>query len=154
LEASLAGVIASLFGDSHSVVSNALRAYDRLVVKESHNIQTNQQKIEEAQRQIKKSQLNIERVQKSMVDDIIVAVKSSNTDEVRAGTSPRDIRVTKRCVEVSPAIFYVSHSTVSAIQFLCRLFYILSVILCLRNFCKSAIFPVTATLYVSAILLS
>jgi hypothetical protein len=47
LEASLTRVIASLSGDSHSVVSNALRAYDRLVVKESHNTQANQEKIEE-----------------------------------------------------------------------------------------------------------
>jgi hypothetical protein len=31
--ASLARVIMSLSGDSHSVISNALRAYDRLVVK-------------------------------------------------------------------------------------------------------------------------
>jgi hypothetical protein len=52
LEASLAGVIASLSGDSHSVVSNALRAYDRLILKESRNILGNQQKIEEAQHQI------------------------------------------------------------------------------------------------------
>jgi hypothetical protein len=42
LDASLARVIASLFGDNHSVVSNALRAYDRLVVKESRNIHVNQ----------------------------------------------------------------------------------------------------------------
>jgi hypothetical protein len=49
LEASLAGVIASLPGDSDNVVSNALRAYDRLVLKEYHNIHVNQQKIEEAQ---------------------------------------------------------------------------------------------------------
>jgi hypothetical protein len=48
LEASLAGVIASLSGDSHGSISNALRAYDRLDVKESHNIHMNQQKIEEA----------------------------------------------------------------------------------------------------------
>jgi hypothetical protein len=61
LEASLAGVIASLSGDSHSSVSNALRAYDRLVLKESRNIHANQEKILEAQRQIKKSELNIER---------------------------------------------------------------------------------------------
>jgi hypothetical protein len=38
LEASLTGVIISLSSDSHSAISNALRAYDRLVVKESHNI--------------------------------------------------------------------------------------------------------------------
>jgi hypothetical protein len=95
LEASLSGLIASLSGDSHSAISNALRAYDRLVVKESHNIHANQQKIEEAQRQIKKSQLNIERAQKSLVNDIRAVVKSSNTDEVRAGTSPCDIRVGK-----------------------------------------------------------
>jgi hypothetical protein len=50
LEASLARVIVSLSGDSHSVVSNALRAHDRLVVKESCNIHVNQQKIEEVQR--------------------------------------------------------------------------------------------------------
>jgi hypothetical protein len=61
LEASLAGVIASLSGDSHSAISNVLRAYDRLVLKESHNIHANQEKILEAQHQIKKSQLNIER---------------------------------------------------------------------------------------------
>jgi hypothetical protein len=41
LEASLVGVIASLSGDSHSAVSNALRVYDRLVLKESHNIHVN-----------------------------------------------------------------------------------------------------------------
>jgi hypothetical protein len=41
LEASIAGVIASLFGHIHSVVSNALRPYDRLVLKESHNIHAN-----------------------------------------------------------------------------------------------------------------
>jgi hypothetical protein len=105
LEASLARVIASLSGDSHSVISNALRAYDRLVVKESRKIHVNRQKIEEAWRQSKKSQLNIERAQKSLVDDITVVVKSSNTDEVRAGTSPRDIRAAKRRAEVSPAIF-------------------------------------------------
>jgi peptidoglycan hydrolase CwlO-like protein len=81
LEASLAGVITSLSGDSHNVVSNAVRAYDRLDVKESYNIHANQQKIEEAQGQIKKSQLNIERAQKSLVDDIRSVVKSSNTDE-------------------------------------------------------------------------
>jgi hypothetical protein len=95
LESSLAGVIASLSSDSHSAVSNALRAYDRLVLKESHNIHVNQEKILEAQRQIKKSQLNIERAQKSLVDDIRIVLKSSNTDEVRSGTSPRDIRVAK-----------------------------------------------------------
>jgi hypothetical protein len=48
LEASLARVIASLSGHSHNVISNALRAYDRLVSKESHNIHANQKKIEEA----------------------------------------------------------------------------------------------------------
>jgi hypothetical protein len=118
LESSLAGVIASLFGDNHSVVSNALRAYDRLVLKESHNIYVNQEKILEAQRQIKKSQLNIKRVQKSLVDDIRTILKSSNTDEVRSGTSPRDICAAKRRVEVSRAIFYFSHSIfVSAILF-------------------------------------
>jgi hypothetical protein len=112
LEASLAGVIASLFGDSHSVVSNALRVYDRLLLKESRNIHVNQEKILEAQCQIKKSQLNIERAQKSLIDDIRTVVKSSNTDEVRAGTSPRDIHAAKRREEVSRAIFYFSHSTV------------------------------------------
>jgi hypothetical protein len=141
LEASLTGVIASLSGDSHGVISNVLRAYDRLVLKESCNIHANQENIEEAQRHIKKSRLNIERVQKSLVDDIRVVVKSSNTDEVQAGTSPHDIHATKRCVEVSRAIFYFSHSTVLAIQFLCQLFYFLLVILCVRNFCMSAIFP-------------
>jgi hypothetical protein len=45
LESSHAGVIASLSGDSHSAVSNALRAYDRLVLTESHNIRVNQEKI-------------------------------------------------------------------------------------------------------------
>jgi hypothetical protein len=112
LESSLAGVIASLFGDSHSAVSNALRAYDRLVLKESCNIHVNQEKILEAQRQIKKSQLNIERARKSFVDDIRIVLKSSNTDEVRSDTSPRDICVAKRRAEVSRAIFYFSHSTV------------------------------------------
>jgi hypothetical protein len=48
LEATLAGVSASLFGDGHNVVSNALRAYDRLVLKESHNIHVNQERILEA----------------------------------------------------------------------------------------------------------
>jgi hypothetical protein len=42
----------------------------------------NQEKILEAQCQIKKSQLNIERAQKSLIDDIRTAVKSSNIDEV------------------------------------------------------------------------
>jgi hypothetical protein len=139
VEASLAGVIASLFRDSHSVVSNALRAYDRLVVKESRNIHVNLEKIEEAQCQTKKSQLNIERAQKSLVDDITTVIKSSNTDEVRAGTSPYDIRATKQHAEVSPAIFYVSHSIVPIIQFWCQLFYILSVILCLKHLFMSAI---------------
>jgi hypothetical protein len=55
LESSLAGVIASLSGDSHSAVSNALRAYDRLVLKESHNIHVNQEKNLEQQHQIKKA---------------------------------------------------------------------------------------------------
>jgi hypothetical protein len=82
LESSLARVIASLFGDSHSAVSNALRAYDRLVLKKSHNIHVDQEKILEAQRQIKKSQLNIERAQKSLVDDIRIVLKSSNTNKV------------------------------------------------------------------------
>jgi predicted DNA-binding protein (MmcQ/YjbR family) len=95
LEASLAGVIASLSGDSHGVISNVLRAYDRLVLKESCSIHANQENIKEAQHLIKKSWLNIERVQKSLVDDIRVVVKSSNTDEVRAGTSPHDIHATK-----------------------------------------------------------
>jgi hypothetical protein len=71
------------------------------------------------QRQIKKSQLNIERAQKNLVDDITSVVKSSNTNKVEAGTSPHDIRVAMRCAKVSLAIFCVSHSTVSAIQFLC-----------------------------------
>jgi hypothetical protein len=48
LEALVAGVIASLSGDSHSAVSNALRAYDRFVLKESYNIHANQEKILEA----------------------------------------------------------------------------------------------------------
>jgi hypothetical protein len=82
LESSLAGVITSLSGGSHSIVSNALRAYDRLVLKESHNIHVNQEKILEARCQIKKSQSNIERVQKTLVDDIRTVLKSSNTDEV------------------------------------------------------------------------
>jgi hypothetical protein len=82
LESSLVGVIASLSGDSHSAVSNASRAYDRLVLKESRNIHVNQKKILEAQRQIKKSPLHIERAQKSLIDDIRTILKSSNTDEV------------------------------------------------------------------------
>jgi hypothetical protein len=41
LEASFARVIASLFGDSHSAVFNALRAYDRLILKESRHIHVN-----------------------------------------------------------------------------------------------------------------
>jgi hypothetical protein len=40
-----------------------------------------------------------------LVDDIIVVVKSSNTNEVQAGICPRDIRAAKRRAEVSPAIF-------------------------------------------------
>jgi hypothetical protein len=115
LEASLAGVIASPSCDSHNAISNALRAYDRLVLNESRNIHANQEKILEAQCQIKISQLNNERVQKSLVDDIFAVVKSSNIDEVRASTSPRDIRVAKQCAEVSPDIFYFCHSTISAI---------------------------------------
>jgi hypothetical protein len=55
LEASLAGIIVSLFSDGHSAISNALRAYDRLVLNESRYIHANQEKILEAQRQIKKS---------------------------------------------------------------------------------------------------
>jgi hypothetical protein len=82
LEASLARVIKSLSGDSHSVVSNALRAYDMLVLKGSCNIHANQEKILEAQHQIKKRQMNIERVQKSLVHDIRTVVKSSNINEV------------------------------------------------------------------------
>jgi hypothetical protein len=78
-----------------------------------------------------------------LVDDIIAVVKSSNTNEVQAGICPHDIRAAKRRAEVSPAISYVSHSTVSTIKFLC-----------LRHFCMLAIFPVPATFYVSAILLS
>jgi hypothetical protein len=66
----------------------------------------------EAQRQIKKIQLNIERAQNSLVDDIRIVLKSSNTDEVRSGTSPCDIHAAKRRAEVSRAIFYFSHSTV------------------------------------------
>jgi hypothetical protein len=93
-------------------------------------------------------------VQKSLVDDIRVVVKSSNTDEVRAGTSPRDIHADKRHADVSPAIFYVSHSTISAIQFLCQVFYLLLVILCLRHVYMSAIFSVPTTFYGSTILLS
>jgi hypothetical protein len=45
LEASLARVSTSLSSDSHSAILNALRAYDRLVLKESHNIYVNQKKI-------------------------------------------------------------------------------------------------------------
>jgi hypothetical protein len=42
LEVSLARVNASLFGDSHNTISNALRAYDRLILMESQNIHFNQ----------------------------------------------------------------------------------------------------------------
>jgi hypothetical protein len=56
LEPSLAGGITLLSDCSHNVFSKALKAYDRLVLKESRNINANQQKIEEAQCQIKKSQ--------------------------------------------------------------------------------------------------
>jgi hypothetical protein len=35
LEASLVGVITSLSGDNHNFVSSALRAYDRLILRES-----------------------------------------------------------------------------------------------------------------------
>jgi hypothetical protein len=130
LEASLSRVIASLFGHSHSAISNALRAYDRLVLKESRNIHANLEKNEEAQCQIKKSQLNIERVQKSLVDDIRAVVKS--TDEVRAGTSPGDIRALKRRAEVSPAIFYFSHSTIPA--FVCQPFFLCQSLFCVSHF--------------------
>jgi hypothetical protein len=95
LEVSLARVNASRSGDSHNTVSNALRAYDRLVLKEYRNIHFNQQKVEEAWHRIKKSQLNIERVQKSLVEDIRALVTSSKTDEVRIGTSPHDVRASK-----------------------------------------------------------
>jgi hypothetical protein len=77
--------------------------------------------------------MNIERAQKSLVDDIRAVVRSSNTDEVRIGTSPHDIRAAKRHAEASPAIFML------AIHFLCQPFYFLSVILCLRHFCMSTI---------------
>jgi hypothetical protein len=92
-----------------------------------------------------KSQLNIERAQKSLVDDIRAVVKSSNTNKVRASTSPHDIHAAMQRVEVSLAIFYFGNSTVSTIQFLCQLLYFMSVILCLRHFCMSAIFPMLAT---------
>jgi hypothetical protein len=105
LETSLAAIIVSLSDDSHSVVSIALKACDRFVLKESHNIHANQLKIEEAQHQIKKTQLNIKRAQKILVDDIRAVVGSSNTDEVRTGTSARDICAAKRCAEVSPSSF-------------------------------------------------
>jgi hypothetical protein len=95
LEASLAGVIVSLSSDNHIVVSNALRAYDRLVLKEFHNIHVNQQKIEEAQCRIKKGQLNIERAQKSLVEDIRALVTGSKTDEVRTGIFTHDVRAAK-----------------------------------------------------------
>jgi hypothetical protein len=45
------------------------------------------------------------RAQKSLVDDITSVVKGSNIDEVRARTSPHDIRATKQHAEVSPDIF-------------------------------------------------
>jgi hypothetical protein len=48
LEASLSGVIALLSGDSHSGISNVLKAYGRLILKESRKIHVNQQKIKEA----------------------------------------------------------------------------------------------------------
>jgi hypothetical protein len=112
LESSLTRIIASLSSDSHSAISNALMTCDRLVLKESHNIHVNREKILEAQHQIKKSQLNIEMAQKSLVDDIRTFLKSSNTDKVRSGTSPCDIHAAKRRAEVSRAIFYFSHSTV------------------------------------------
>jgi hypothetical protein len=140
LESSPAGVIMSLFGDSRSAVSNALRAYDRLVLKESHNIHVNQEKILEAQRKIKKSQLDIERAQKNLVDDIRTILKSSNTDEVRSSTSPRDIRAAKRCAEVSRDIFYFSHSTVWAIQFSVSYFIFCQTFLYVSHFSYASYF--------------
>jgi hypothetical protein len=90
-------------------------ANDRLVLKESHNIHVNQQNIEEAQCQIKKSQLAIERAQRSLVDDIRAVDRSSNTEKVPTGTSTRDIRAAKRRAEVSPTILFF----VSVIKFFC-----------------------------------
>jgi hypothetical protein len=76
-----------------------MKAYDRLVLKESDNIDVNQQNIEEAQRQIKKSQLAIERAERSLVDDIGAV----------------DIRAAKRRAKVSPTILFF----VSVITFFC-----------------------------------
>jgi hypothetical protein len=92
-----------------------MKAYDRLVLKESNNIDVNQQNIEEAQRQIKKSQLAIERAQRSLVDDIGAVDRSCNTEEVPTGTSTRDIRAAKRRAKVSPTILFF----VSVITFFC-----------------------------------
>jgi predicted alpha-1,6-mannanase (GH76 family) len=55
LEPFLAGVITLLFDDSHNAISKARKAYHQLVLNESHNIHANQQKIEEAHCEIKKS---------------------------------------------------------------------------------------------------
>jgi hypothetical protein len=160
LEASLTRVIASLSGDSHSVVSNALRTYDRLVVKESHNIQANQEKIEEAQCQIKKSQLNITRAQNSLVDDITTVVKISNADEVRAGTSPCDIHVAKRRAEVSPDIFmsaiplFQSFNFCVSYSIFYQLFYVSDIFICQPFFLSQPFFMCQSFYYVSLICIS
>jgi hypothetical protein len=68
------------------------------------------------QRRIKNSQLNIERAQKSLAEDIRALVTGSKTNKVRTSTSPRDVHAAKQHAEVSLAIF------TSTIQFLCQPF--------------------------------
>jgi hypothetical protein len=74
------------------------------------------------QRRIKNSQLNIERAQKSLAEDIRALVTGSKTNKVRTSTSPRDVHAAKQHAEVSLAIF------TSTIQFLCQPFNFLSAI--------------------------
>jgi hypothetical protein len=92
--------------------------------------------------------LNIERAQKSLVEDIRALVIGSKTNEVQIGTSPRDAYAAKRCVEVSSTIFTSTIQFVSAIQFFvgysnfCQPFnfcdshsIFMPAIFCLRHFC-------------------
>jgi hypothetical protein len=72
---------------------------------------------------------------KSLVDRITTFIKSSNTDKVRAGRSPRDIRAAKRHAEVSPDIFmsviplFQLNFCVSYSIF-CQLFCVLDIFVC------------------------
>jgi hypothetical protein len=101
----------------------------------------------------KNKQLNIERAQRSLVNDTRAIVRSNDIKEVRTVTASCNIRAAKRRADVSPTIYYISRSIfcVSHSIFVSAIFCVSDIFVCRPFFLCQALFVCHPFYYLSPI---